>query len=47
MVSQEKSLRQLNLDDPINEEDELFCLENADDLKLDKSFKSPDTKPKP
>jgi hypothetical protein len=37
----------LNINDPIlEEEDELLCLENADDLKIDETYKSPDVKSK-
>ena len=47
MQSQNKTHAQLNIDDPIlEEEDELLCLENADDLKIDETYKSPDVKPK-
>ena len=30
----------------MEEEDELLCLENADDLKIDETYKSPDIKGK-
>jgi hypothetical protein len=47
MQSQEKSHAQLNIHDPIlEEEDELLCLENAEDLKIDETYKSPDVKSK-
>ena len=46
MLSQEKSLQALKMEDAIDEEDELLCLENADDLVIDSTFKSPETKPR-
>ena len=45
MQSQEKTHAQLGIHDPIlEEEDELICLENAEDLKIDETYKSPDVK---
>ena len=46
MISQEKGMQRVELEDVIDEADELLCLENAEELVIDSSFKSPDMKPK-